>query len=92
MPGVHLIFSKSEPVGNVSGSTAGCAPMRTTSVFSASHWTACSRWKQLAEKQPAYSPSLRPLSHTAVPNWALLIFSRATPRRAGARNVLRYQK
>ena len=40
----------------------------------------------LAEKQPGYSPSFAPFSHTAVPNWALLILSMATALLAGTLN------
>jgi hypothetical protein len=92
MPGVHFSFSKSVPAGKVAGRTPGWAPTRTSSTFSPAHFRAFVRSKTPAEKQPAYSPTFVPFTQTAVPNWALLTRSVATALRAGAVNVLRYQK
>jgi len=48
--------------------------------------------KRPAVKQPRCSPTFLPLSHTAVPNCALLTTSVARCRGAGTVNVRSYQK
>ena len=72
-------FSPSLPQKAQLGHPPGWAPMRITRRFSACQFIAPVRSNRPDVKQARFSPIFLPLSHTAVPNWALLTTSGPGP-------------
>ena len=68
------------------------APIRTSSRFWPFQFIASVTLNRPAVWQPICSPIFLPLSHTAVPNWALPMTSTAESRLAPAANVRSYHK